>query len=94
MAYQKTNWVNNTEPAIDDTNLNKIEDGIFNNDALITTILGVLGIATTTWSSSGTYAIDDIVVYNNKLYINLTGTNTATTPDQDSTNWNVTTILV
>ncbi len=94
MAYQKTNWVNNTEPAIDDTNLNKIEDGIFNNDALITTILGVLGIANTTWSSSGTYAIDDIVVYNNKLYINLTGTNTATTPDQDSTNWNVTTILV
>lgn len=94
MAYQKTNWVNNTEPAIDDTNLNKIENGIFNNDALITTILGVIGIETTTWSSSGTYAVNDIVIYNNKLYINLTGTNTATTPDQDSTNWNVTTILV
>lgn len=94
MAYQKTNWVNNTEPAIDDTNLNKIENGIFNNDALITTILGVIGIETNTWSSSGTYAANDIVVYNNKLYINLTGTNTATTPDQDSTNWNVTTILV
>lgn len=94
MAYTKTQWVNNSEPPIDETNLNKIENGIFNNDALITKVLSAIGIATTTWSSSGTYAINDIVVYNNKLYINLTGTNTATTPDNDSTNWAETSILV
>lgn len=94
MAYTKTQWVNNGEPPIDATNLNNIEDGIFDNDALITKVLSAIGIATTTWSSSGTYAIDDIVVYNNKLYINLTGTNTATTPDSDSTNWAETSILV
>lgn len=94
MAYTKTIWSNDTTPAVNATNLNKIENGIFNNDDLITTILGVLGINTTTWSSSGTYAIDDIVVYNNKLYINLTGTNTATAPSSDTTNWAVTSILV
>lgn len=94
MAYTKTQWVNNNEPPIDATNLQKIEDGIYNNDVLITKVLSAIGIATTTWSSSGNYDIDDIVVYNNKLYINLTGTNTASTPDTDSTNWSETSILV
>ena len=54
----------------------------------------VLGISSNTWSSSSTYAKNDIVAYNKKLYINLTGTNTATTPDNDTTNWSETTILV
>ena len=36
MAYTKTVWVNNQAPAINADNLNKIEDGIFNNDAAIT----------------------------------------------------------
>ena len=41
MAYSKTQWVNNTTP-INDTNLNKIEQGIYDNsliaDAVIDTI--------------------------------------------------------
>ena len=94
MAYTKTTWSNGQAPAINDTNLNKIENGIYNNDALISTILSCIGIATNTWSSSGTYAINDIVVYNNKLYVNLTGTNTSTAPSSDTTNWSETTILV
>ena len=61
MAYTKTPWVNNNEPLIDATNLNKMEDGIFNNDALITKVLSAIGIATTTWSSSGNYDIDGTV---------------------------------
>lgn len=31
MAYTKTTWVNGTAPAINDTNLNKIEQGIFDS---------------------------------------------------------------
>jgi len=35
MAYTKTTWVNNTPPAIDETNLNKIEQGIYDAHVLI-----------------------------------------------------------
>lgn len=31
MAYTKTSWVNNSAPAINATNLNKIEQGIYDN---------------------------------------------------------------
>lgn len=64
------------------------------NTSDITNLLAVLGIDTTTWSSSGTYAKGDIVVYSNKLYENKTGTNTATAPSSDTTNWDETSILV
>ena len=33
MAYVKTNWVNNTTP-IDENNLNKIEQGIYDNSLI------------------------------------------------------------
>lgn len=45
------------------------------------------GTQTNTWNSSGTYAVGDIVVYNGNTYKNLTGTNTSSTPNQDTTNW-------
>lgn len=45
MAYTKTTWVNGTAPAINATNLNKIETGI--EDAHNGTILFPLGSATT-----------------------------------------------
>lgn len=35
MAYTKTNWVNEGPPAIDADNLNKIEDGIYDNSIQI-----------------------------------------------------------
>ncbi len=35
MSYTKTNWVNGGPPALSAENLNKIEDGIYNNDAAI-----------------------------------------------------------
>ena len=57
-------------------------------------ILNILGIRTNTWSSSGTYKKGTIVCYNRTLYENLTGTNTATNPASDSTNWQETSILV
>lgn len=61
---------------------------------VVNQVLSVLGLETQTWSSSGTYAIGDIVVYDNKLYQNITGTNTVVSPDSDTTNWEYTTVLV
>lgn len=93
MSYVKTNWVNDQAPAINATNLNKIENGIFNNDAIITSIMTTLGINATTWVSTNTYVLGDSVVYNNKLYKNITGNYTTTNPAEDTTNWQETTLL-
>ena len=39
MAYTKTTWVNDTSPAINATNLNKIEQGIYDAQSSIDSIL-------------------------------------------------------
>ena len=36
MAYSKTTWINGASPAINATNLNKIEAGIYDIDAIVT----------------------------------------------------------
>lgn len=53
-----------------------------------------IGVGTDTWSGSASYDIGDIVCYNYKLYENITGTNTQTSPANDSTNWQPISILV
>ena len=60
-----------------------------NNEAIavIDAQLGAGSGGTTEWVSAQAAAVDDVVVYGGKLYTNLTGTNTATTPDADATNW-------
>lgn len=80
------NWKDlpNTETPINATNLNKEQ-----ND-----ILEVLGLSADSWTSSDTYVKDEIVIYKNRLYKNLTGTNTTTSPDSDSTNWEETSVFV
>lgn len=87
MAYTKTQWANDTAPAINANNLGNIEDGIY-------AVFNILGINVNSWNSATTYNENDIVIYNNKLYINTTGTSTSTNPASDTTNWNETTILV
>ena len=57
-------------------------------------ILRALGLTTDTWSSSATYSTGDIVVDNNCLYENTTGTYTSTRPSEDSTNWEIVPIIV
>lgn len=94
MAYTKTTWQNDQAPAINATNLNKIEQGIFNNDALLSVLLEVIGIDADTWVSTDTYSLGDIVIYQNRLYENITGNYTTTNPASDTTNWQETTILV
>ena len=41
MAYSKTNWVNNTTP-INETNLNKIEQGIYDNSLVVDAVKNTL----------------------------------------------------
>lgn len=87
MTYTKTTWQNDQAPAINANNLNKIEDGIFNNDAKITEVLETIGIDTDTWESSSSYELGNVVIYNDKLYKNITGNYTTTNPAEDTTNW-------
>lgn len=74
--------------------MNEIKSVTNNIADLLLNIYDNLGIETTTWASGNTYKKGDIVTYNMKLYENLTGTNISTSPDQDSVNWKLTTILV
>ena len=70
--------------------INKVKDSDLNEikNVINQTILNSLfGVYYDSWSSSGTFNIGDIVIYDAILYENLTGNNTTTTPDQDSTNW-------
>ena len=62
--------------------------------AINDTILGGLGIYTDNWISGGTYAEGDLVIDDNNIYENITGTNTTTRPSQDTTNWAIVPILV
>lgn len=76
---------------VTDSDMNEIKSVVNTNSQ---TSSNNFGLGTDTWTSSGTYAIGDIVVYNDNTYKNLTGTNTSTTPDQDSTNWEVIPLIV
>jgi hypothetical protein len=71
---------------VTDDDMNEIKSVVNGNSQISS---NNFGLGTDTWSSSATYSIGDIVVYNDNTYKNLTGTNTTTTPDQDNTNWEV-----
>ena len=49
MSYTKTNWVNNSAPKINATNLNNMENGIKTNDMLIAGLRGEV-----VWTNSNT----------------------------------------
>lgn len=74
---------------VKDSDLNEIKNVI--NQTILNSLFGVFFDS---WQSSETYSIGDIVIYDAILYENLTGNNTATTPDQDSTNWQVVNIIL
>ena len=53
MAYSKTSWVNGSAPPLSAENLNKIEQGIYNNDANITVLQdGIINLDTSAGSST------------------------------------------
>lgn len=57
MAYTKTTWVNNQAPAINADNLNKIEDGIFNNDAAVSNLTTEVGKKTVSYAVQTTLTV-------------------------------------
>lgn len=68
MAYTKTVWVNDSKPAINADNLNKIELGIEANDAAIaenktaiTSTTKAFTLSASSWIS-GTYTISDALI--------------------------------
>ena len=56
MSYTKTTWVNDTAPALNETNLNKIEQGIYDNDSHI----GDLTTLTTTADTDLVSAVNEL----------------------------------
>ena len=98
------NWFANLQDQLDDNQAGHLQNEIdtINNtiDGVETEIdnnqidiLTILGLNTDNWSSSSTYTIGDIVIDNNKLYENITGTNSAR-PSTDTTNWKFVPIIV
>lgn len=79
--YVKTNWVDNTTP-IDENNLNKIEQGIKNND---------INIGEENYDNTKTYEVGDIVRYNEKIYKCITAITTA--ENFDISKWEQTNIV-
>ena len=63
MAYIKTTYVNGSSPYINATNLNKAEQGIYDNDARSTTNatnIGTLSNLTTTSKTNLVSAINEV----------------------------------
>ena len=75
--------------------INKITDNDMNSIKSVVndTIISGLGLQTDNWISGGSYNIGALVIDNNNIYENTTGTNTTTAPSQDSTNWAIVPII-
>lgn len=73
MSYTKTTWVNDTEPAINATNLNKIEQGIYDNN----TNIGDLTSLTTTADTDLVSAINEVDAQADDSTAKLDGTKVA-----------------
>ena len=50
-------------------------------------VINSMGLYTNNWSSTSTYSNGSIVISDNRLFKNITGTNTTTAPENDTTNW-------
>ena len=60
MTYEKTVWDNDVTP-VDETNMNKIEDGLFNQDARITGVESGWTVAPGTWTYASASRINTSV---------------------------------
>lgn len=73
MAYTKTTWVNDSAPALDADNLNKIEQGIYDADTLATALQNYInkniqaGTTTTTVTAPANGYVDGSVTYDTPM---------------------------
>lgn len=89
MSYSKQTWINNVS-SINETKMNHIEEGIYNNSILvekanedISIFQHVIGIEK--YDNTATYSVDDYCIYNNVLYRCLTAISVP--EDFDSSKW-------
>lgn len=78
------------ETPLSASNLNAAQNNLI--DYINTQIYTTLGIATDTWSLSSSYSVGDMVVYEKRIYKNLTGNNVAA-PNIDTTNWRIVPVI-
>ncbi len=102
MAMNKINFQNlpNTTTPINSTNLNQMQDNTEDYvdetktsiNADITKLLTALGLNVDTYSSSSTYAVGNMVIYNNTIYECTTAITTA--EEWNSSKWTIVPIIV
>ena len=90
MAYSKTTWVNDAPPAINASNLNKIEQGIYDNDSAIATlnsgkvdkVIGK-GLSTNDYTSAEKTKLAGIETGANKIIVDSVLSSSSTNPVQN-----------
>lgn len=89
-SYLNENASVPAENKVRDIDMNEIKEVVNDNTQ---EYRNTMGVSSNTWSSSGTYTTGSIVIYNNVFYENITGTNTNTNPESDTTNWQKTSFI-
>ena len=91
MQDNAEDYVDETKTALQ-TNINTVNTNLSSSINInITKVLTALGLDTDTYSSSSTYAVGDMVVYNNTIYECTTAVSTA--EDFDSSKWTIVPII-
>lgn len=83
MSYTKTTWVNNTTP-INETNLNKIEQGIYDNSLVVDAVTNTLNPTDTETYKTAELTegqITDVIAVNDVIIKGQTSQNGEPTPD-------------
>ena len=92
-TFNKRAWVNGQQPAINDTNLNALENDIqtFGNDIITEARNNVLPkLGYDQYSNTSPYSIGDCCIYDNKLYV--CNTTISTAEEWDSSHWTETSL--
>lgn len=74
--------------------VNSMEGNQSDRSPSVKVLKNILGLDNILWVSGKTYTKGSVVFYIDHLYKNKTGTNTTTAPNADTTNWEVTSLIV
>lgn len=92
MAYSKINWANKPSlTKLNADNLNHMDNGIYENDNYVSSLMTAFGLTEDTYSNNSTYALGDLVVHNHTIYECITAVTTA--ENFDSTKWQIVPLL-
>lgn len=93
VQYQKwfESWFANLQDQLDDNQAGHLQNEIDTTNTNANRLLTALGLATNTYDSTSTYAVGDLVIYNNAIYKCTTAIITA--EEWNETNWELVNIL-